>query len=110
MVLDEINRVNGTDYRMKNVYIKFQREVITNAQDNAQIELIDAQRKGQQINNILAAANMLDDETVIEAICNILDIDYEEIKDKLPKREDSARDAKSLLDTVVPDEEGGADA
>lgn len=110
VVLDEINRVNGTDYRMKNVYIKFQREVITNAQDNAQIELIDAQRKGQQINNILAAANMLDDETVIEAICNILDIDYEEIKDKLPKREDSARDAKSLLDTVVPDEEGGADA
>lgn len=110
VVLDEINKVNGTDYQPKNVYIKFQREVITNAQDNAQIELTDAQRQGQQINNILAAANMLDDETVVETICNILDIDYEEIKDKLPNQEESTQDAGNLLDAVVPDGEGGADA
>ena len=109
VVLDEINKANGTDYQLKNVYIKFQREIITNAQDNAQIQLTDAQRQGQQINNILAAANMLDDETVIEAICNILDIDYEEIKDKLPEREGSTQDAVGLLDAVVHDEEDGAD-
>ena len=52
---------------------------------------------------------MLDDETVIEAICNILDIDYEEIKDKLPEREGSTQDAVGLLDAVVHDEEDGAD-
>ncbi len=109
VVLDEINAANGTDYQLKNVYIKFQREIITNAQDNAQIQLTDAQRQGQQINNILAAANMLDDETVIEAICNILDIDYEEIKDKLPEREGSTQDAVELLDAAVHDKEDGAD-
>ena len=109
VVLDEINKANGTDYQLKNVYIKFQREIITNAQDNAQIQLTDAQRQGQQINNILAAANMLDDETVIEAICNILDIDYEEIKDKLPEREGSTQDAVELLDAAVHDKEDGAD-
>lgn len=109
VVLKEINEVNGTAYQEKDVSIKFQREVITNAQDNAQIELTDAQRQGQQINNILAAANMLDDETVIEAICNILDIDYEKIKDRLPKREGDIQDAARLLDAVVPDGEGGTD-
>lgn len=109
VVLDEINAANGTDYQLKNVYIKFQREIITNAQDNAQIQLTDAQRQGQQINNILAAANLLDDETVIEAICNILDIDYEEIKDKLPEREGSTQDAVELLDAAVHDKEDGAD-
>lgn len=109
VVLKEINEANGTDYQARDVHIKFQREVITNAQDNAQIELTDAQRQGQQINNILAAANMLDDETVIEAICNILDIDYEEIKDKLSERGDSTRAAADMLDSIVPDGEGGTD-
>ncbi len=108
VVLDEINAGNGTDYQLKNVHIRFQREVITNAQDNAQIELTDAQRQGQQINNILAAANLLDDETVIRALCSILDIDYEEIKDRLPKGENGARDARKLLEDAAPDDEDGA--
>lgn len=109
VVLDEINASNGTDYQLKNVYIRFQREVITNAQDNAQIELTDAQRQGQQINNILAAANLLDDETVIKALCSILDIDYEEIKDRLPVRGSDAGDARKLLEGAVPDDEDGAE-
>lgn len=108
VVLDEINVNNDTDYQMKDIYIKFQREVITNAQDNAQIELLEAQKQGQQINNILAAANMLDDETVIKTVCAILDIDYEEIKDKLPERENSTQTAEKVLEKAVPDDEGGA--
>ena len=110
VILDEINAVNNTDYQPENISIRFHREVITNAQDNAQIELTDAQRQGQQINNILAAANMLDDETVIETLCNILDIDYEQIKDKLPKQEDSTQNAGNLLDVVIPEEKGGTEA
>ena len=109
VVLDEINANNGTDYQLRNVCMKFKREVITNAQDNAQIELTDAQRQGQQINNILAAANMLDDETVVEAICNILDIDYEKIKDRLPERDNSVQDARKILEGIVPEKEGGTD-
>ncbi len=110
VILDEINAVNNTHYQPENISIRFHREVITNAQDNAQIELTDAQRQGQQINNILAAANMLDDETVIETLCNILDIDYEQIKDKLPKQEDSTQNAGNLLDVVIPEEKGGTEA
>lgn len=108
VVLDEINAGNGTDYQMKDVHIKFQREVITNAQDNAQIELINAQVQGQRINNILAAANLLDDETVVETICSILDIDYEEIKDKLPEGESGMPALQRMMEGIAPDDESGA--
>ncbi len=108
VVLDEINAGNGTDYQMKDVHIKFQREVITNAQDSAQIELINAQVQGQRINNILAAANLLDDETVVETICSILDIDYEEIKDKLPEGESGMLALQRMMEGITPDDESGA--
>lgn len=86
IVLQEINDTNGTDYQQKDVYFEFKREVMTNAQDNAQIELTDAQTEQTKINTLLGLASVLGDETVVQFICDILDIDYEEIKSKLPKR------------------------
>lgn len=108
VVLDEINANNGTDYQAKDVWFNFQREIITNAQDNAQIELTDAQKQGQLIDNLLKVANILDDETIIRSICAILDIDYEEIKDKLPKDEEpETEQARQTLNDIVPDDTGG---
>ena len=108
MVLDEINAVFGTDYRAEDVYFKFQREVITNAQDNAQIELLNAQKQGQQLGNIMTVANTLDDGTVIQEICSILDIDYEEIRDKLAAEKEDIRTVQKTLEGITPDDESGA--
>lgn len=109
VALNEINATNDTDYQMKDVYFKFEREVMTNAQDNAQIEFTDAQKQQVQINTLLSLANVLDDETVIQTICEILDIDYEEIKTKLPKDEEKeTEEVQNLLNAVVPDKGGGA--
>lgn len=88
VVLEEINEINGTDYQLKDVYFDFEREVMTNAQDNAQIANIEAQTEQTKINTLLNLATTLDNETVIQGICEILDIDYEDIKDKLPQPED----------------------
>lgn len=108
IVLDEINEQNGTDYQMKDVKLEFEREVMTNAQDNAQIELIDAQKQEVQINNMLALSNVLDSETIIQQICDILDIDYEEIKDKLPvNEEENTEQAEQMLNGIIPDNGGG---
>lgn len=108
VVLDEINRKKGTDYRIEDVYFKFQREVITNASDNAQIELTDAQKQGQMLDNLLKVNNILDDETIIKEICAILDIDYEEIKDKLLKDEENETEQiRKTLNNIVPDDIGG---
>ena len=108
VVLDEINRRDGTDYQMKDVYIEFIREIITNADDNARIELTDAQTQGQMLDNMLKVNNILDDETIIQEICGILDIDYESIKDKLLR--DGVHEVEQIqktLDNIVPDDADG---
>lgn len=86
-VLDEINEVYGTGYTTKNVYFVFEREMIVNELDNAQIELVKAQTKQTNIGTILNVATMLGQELVQEQVCAELELDYEDIKDKLPKQE-----------------------
>ncbi|MCI7428514.1 MAG: phage portal protein [Methanobrevibacter sp.] len=80
VVLDEINTKNGTDYSLKDVYYDFEREVMTNASDNAQINLVKAQTKQVEINTLLNTANVIGQEEAIKQICDVLDIDYETIK------------------------------
>ena len=109
VVLAEINDLEGTDYQQKDVYFDFEREVPTNALENAQIELAEAQRKQTEITTLLNLANHIDDETRLQLICEQLDIDYEEVKDKVPKEDDSADPFKvqSALDAVVVEEPDG---
>lgn len=107
VVLAEINRVDGTDYQMKDVYFNFKREIMTNASDNATIEKTDAEKQQIQINTLLSLANVLDDETIIQNICDILDLDYESIKDKLPVKDDDLTEQENTLDDVVPDDMDG---
>lgn len=89
VVLKEINDENGTEYQQKDVYFKFEREVPTNAEENARIEEISARTKQIEINTLLGLASTLDDETIVQNICDVLDIDYEDIKNKLPKNEEA---------------------
>lgn len=110
VVLQEINSTDGTDYQTKDVYFDFTREIMTNASDNAQIELTDAQKQQVVVNTLLGLQGVLDDETIVQSICDILEIDYEEIKDKLPdpaEAQTDLQDAQDTLDQVVPDDEGG---
>ena len=101
VVLKEINDLEGTDYQLSDVYFDFQREVMTNAADNAQIELTDAQKQQVQIGTLLNLASYLDNETLMQNICDVLDINYEDIKDKLPKPEESdLYEAEKALDDI----------
>lgn len=114
IALDEINEEFKTDYQMKDVYMVFEREVMTNAQDNAQIELLDAQKQGQLINNLMVAANTLDDETVLKTLCEILDLNYDDVKERIDKQaeqspESQVQTVKSTLENLTPDDEGGGD-
>lgn len=102
VVIQEVNAENGTDYQMKDVYFDFKREVMTNAQDNAQIELTDAQTEQTKINTMLSLEATLGNETVVQNICDILDIDYEEIKGKLP---DPETDPLIAVNEIVPEGE-----
>lgn len=111
VVLKEINDREGTDYQQKDVYFHFEREIPTNAKENAEIELIEAQRKQTEITTLLNLAAQLDSETQMQLICEQLDIDYNEIKDKLPKQEDpDPYAAQSALDAIqAEDDADGGD-
>lgn len=104
IVLAEINEVNETDYKQKDVYFKFEREVMTNANDNASIEKTDAETEQIKINTLLNLASTLDNETVVQNICDVLDIDYEQIKDKLPSDEDDLATAQSAIENALVDD------
>lgn len=104
VVLQEINENNKTDYQMKDVYFTFEHEVMSNAQENAQIELTESQKKQVEINTLLALGAHLDNETLMQLICEQLDIDYDDIKGKLPDPDEAAnavKDAQGVLDSVV---------
>ena len=111
VVLKEINDAQKTDYQQKDVYFVFEREVITNAADNAQVELVDAQRRQTEINTILNLQTVIDDETRLQLICEQLDIDFNDIKDKVPKVEEEipAQEAKTALAGIVPEDAQGGE-
>lgn len=88
IVLDEINEKDETAYRQKDVYFDFEREIITNASDNAQIKQIEAQTRAVEINTLLNVAGSIGNEKTLEAICELLEIDYEDVKSKLEKQEE----------------------
>ena len=84
--LAEINEQSTTAYAQKDIYFNFdEREVPSNALENAQIALAEAQTAQAKINYILDVATYLDSETILKKLCEVLDVDYEEIKDKLPE-------------------------
>ena len=108
-VIAEINDREGKDYSLEDVYFDFTPEIMSNAQENAQIKLTEAQEQQVRITTLLNLAAKFDNETLMKNICEILDIDYEEIKSKLPdpnEAEGVVKDAQGTLDNVPVEGEG----
>ena len=100
VILKEINNENKTDYQLKDIRFNFEREVMTNALDNEQIELAKAQTEQTRITTLLNLASSLDQETIIQKVCDILDIDFEEIKEKLPVDESDLSEYEGAINNL----------
>ena len=110
VILKEINDTNKTDYTQADVYFNFEREIITNEQEHAQIELTEAQRKQTEINTLLNLAAHLDNDTLMELVFEQLDLNYDDYKDKLPKPEEhDPYAAQTVLDGVQTEADPGGD-
>lgn len=106
IVLAEINAENGTDYQQKDVYFVFDREIISNESDNAQIELTEAQKRQTEINTILNLREVIGDDMMLQLIAEQLDIDLDELKANHPKPEDEPLfAAKTALQTIIPEDD-----
>jgi len=109
IVLAEINDQQGTDYQMNQVYFTFDHEIMSNAQENAQIDLTKAQEQQTRINTLMSLATQLGNDILMQNICDVLELDYEEIKSQLPDPEEAANSiegAEGDLDGSIV--EGGA--
>lgn len=106
VVLDEINDLNGTDYQSSDVYFDFEHEIMSNAKENAEIEKIEAETQQIRLNNVLGVAAQIGDEELLKAICEILELDFDELKGELDKINEpqNTKNAQSILDGVEIDE------
>ena len=102
-VIEEINETEAVAYQSDQVYFVFGHEVMSNEQENAQNALTKAQEMQTMVNTLLSLADNLDNETLMQNICEVLDLDYEEIKDKLPDPDEAVTaldDAQKILNGV----------
>lgn len=105
VVIDEINGANETGYTAEQVYIDITPEIMSNAVENAQIELTEAQKQQTAVNTLLSLATQFDNETLMQNICEVLDINYEDIKDKIPDPDEATNQlegAQGELEGVEP--------
>jgi len=100
IVLDEINENNGTDYQLKDVYFNFKPETMSNAQENAQIALTEAQTRQADITTLLNLAAKLDNETLMQLICEVMDLDWNKIKGKLPDPDEADSELNAAQDAL----------
>lgn len=105
-VIAEINDREGTDYKSSDVRFEFSREVMTNALDNAQIEQTEANTQQIRANTLLNVAQAMDSETVLRGLCDVLDVDYEEVRGRVDAEAetDEQRAIQQLMNTPVEDE------
>lgn len=104
IVIDEINENNETTYTIDDVDVCYDRITLTNALDTAQIEQTEAQTKQIKINTILNTATYLTDEVITEKICEVMDIDYNEVKEEINKKQEIKNNI-NMLNSLFDDNE-----
>ena len=109
--LAEINEENGTDYDMSDIVIDLTPDIPTNEAENIQNEKVKAETQQIRINSVLNVAVQIGDEAALQAICDILELDYDDLKDQVKRlqEERNTADAKALLEGVVVTDEQAAE-
>ncbi len=107
IVLAEINDQQGKDFQLNQVYFQFDHEIMSNALENAQIELTEAQKRQADVNILLSLVPQLGNELVVQNICDVLELDYNQIKDQLPDPDEAnneLKNAQNALETALIEE------
>lgn len=106
VVLDEINRENGTDFAQSDIYFDFKPNIPTNEQENAQIKQLEANTRQIEVNTILNIAANVGDEQTLRALCEVMEWDFKEIKGHLDRTDEgqNTANAKNTLAGVIPDD------
>ena len=106
VVIAEINDKNGTDFQLSQIKFKFERSIMTNDTENLTNEKTKAEIKQLEVNTIMNVAAVIGDEEALKAICEVLDLDFKELKGQVEKMQEEKKlaDAQKALNDVVVDE------
>ena len=107
VVLAEINKENGTDFQMSDIYFDFTREIMTNDTENISNEKVRAETEQIKVNTILNIAANVGDEQTLKALCEVMEWDFDELKGEVEKmqEEQNTANARAMLEGVVTDEQ-----
>lgn len=107
VVLAEINDEHGTDYQVKDIYFDFIRETMVNETENVQNAKMEAETRQIEVNTILNIAANVGDEQTLQALCEVMEWDYDDLKGQLDKRneEQNTTNARTVLEGMVTDEQ-----
>ncbi len=105
--LADINKEHGTDYQMTDIDIDLTPEIPTNEAENLQNEKLKAETEQIRVNTILNVAANIGDEAALQALCDILELDYEELKGQVERlrEEQNLSEAQKTLAGVITDEQ-----
>lgn len=110
VVLDEINQMHGTGYKVTDVRFEFTRSIMMNESENIANEKTEADTQQVKINTILNMATQIGDEQTLKALCDVMDWDFDELKEQLKNADSStAQDARTVLGAIVPDDPDNPD-
>ena len=79
MALEEINTALETGYTLADTEVRFERSIVTNEVDDAEIGLLNAKRDKETIDTLLRLSGLLGEGKVLELIGNALNIDVTDI-------------------------------
>ena len=87
LIVADINERHGKSFDTSDIEITITRDTMIDETEVEEREKTKAERKQIELDTLLDAAARLDDETVLKAICDLLEIDYDEIKQRVEEQD-----------------------
>lgn len=87
LIVADINQRHNKNFNTADIEITITRDTMIDETEVETREKTKAERKQVEIDNVLNAAVRLDDETVLKYICDILDLDFDEVEKRLGEQD-----------------------
>lgn len=98
IIIQDINDRYHKSFKRQQVVVVITRSTLINQTDSADTEKVEAETKGQLIQNLLDVAPYLDDESLLKKICAVQDLDYDEVVQRLGSQ-DYGSPKKDVIDS-----------
>jgi len=102
--LREIGDEIGESFEPDAVKFYFKHEVMSNAYENAQIEKLSAEQNQIKMQTLMTASEILDDETLLRSICDSLELNFDEVSDKLYEKKQKNIELSKALESTKNNE------